>query len=1683
MGELKFRQCAVPQVLGLAILILSSALWTPAQAPNTINTIAGGGTNPTTPTAAFLPAFGGVVRDSSNNTYISAAPLEMVYKISASGQLSIFAGTGIAGSSGDGGPANAAKLNYPLGLALDSAGDLYIADSLNNRIRRVDASTGVITTYAGSGDQYNGTGFFGGYSGDGGPATSAMMNFPSGLAFDGNGNLFVGDASNEVVREIDNSTEHIITTYAGNGNPGTPGTSNGDGGPATSAQLNAYAGEFLGVAADAGGNLYIADSGDSVIRKVDTSTSHIITTYAGSPSYTFTFSGNGGPANQAGLNTPEGLAFDASGDLFVADTFNGQVREVDTTPSHIITTVVGGGGACISFATGCGDGGAPASAFLNRPFALFIDAAANLFIADFGTGTVRVVSPSPSSIISTFAGGGNGGLGGPATSAVVSLPYTIASDSSGNLFFLDRFSVNRYDAGSQTLGAYAGNELDGINIGPGNGDGGPATQANFFSPFALALDSSDNLYVGDYRVGVRRVDAVTKTITTYAGTGTSCNRNVTPGCGDGGAATSATFVDIAGMATDSAGNLYISDAGLNRIRRVDIVTGVITNYAGTGVRGYSGDGGPATSATLSFPYGLAFDSQDNLYVADAGNNVIRKIDNTPAHNITTYAFNGLPTFGGDGGTALSASMQEPLEVALDARGNLFVGGGYDNVVRRIDAGDQSVITVAGEVSNLDGGFSGDGGPSTQALLDNFGVAVDGNENLYIADTGNDRIRKVHLAPVAVVTPVLPAQFGPVFAGSSSSATGVVEFGNTGLDDLIVTNISAPAGFAVTNTCNPSSNQTFSVSPSTTSECFLLVTFSPAAGIPPSTISGNLTFATNDPANPSFSFALSGVVAAEPGVTLTVSETGAGSGYVFSSPSGIACEANSGTCSVNFPLDEQVTLDALALSGSFTGWTVNGSGTTCAGTGVCTLTMSEAQSVVATFNSSPPPPPGPLTVSALGNGSGTITSTPAGINCTITNGTTSGTCTFSSFPTGTTNVTLAETPTGSSTFAGWLGSSCDGPACTEPVGSTVTAVFSGPRQSFAAGQVLVGARNGLIFVYNADGSVAQVLNSGHLQGQIYGMKFDPAGNLWATNPSSADFPNGTVEFFASDGAGPTIFGTGYVSAPGDVHVDPAGDVFVAQSDGQVPTLFEFAGGENGPPTSTFYPAYGKSACVGCDFILLLDDNESMLYTTGESTVQDFDIFYNHQNPDFATSLPGKGAFQLRELSDKSVLLADRSEIVRLSPTGTVIQTYTPAPVGSAQFYALRLDPTVAAFWTADGSTGKLYKIRISDGTVLNTINTGLQISSTGIYGIATSGTFVGSGSADVSVSMTQAPSTALAGSPVTYTITVTNNGPGSAANVAVTDGFPPGGITVVSATTSLGSCSGTQAVTCVLGAMASGQSATITIVVTPSQAGTLANTVNVTSTTPDANAANNGASTSTTVLTAYTLQIYGFGSGSGTITDNLGQINCIDTTGVLTGTCTSSYATGTVVTLTAEPGDGSAFGGWLSPDSCAGTGTCSVTMSSNQFAEADFVVGAPQMFTLTVTELGTGTGAVTDNTGQIDCTESNGKVTGTCSASYTSGTQVILTETPSSPSTFAEWGGACGSSGTGTSCTLTITSNLMASANFLPPPASVNLTFPAGVNPPPQQAVFNCPSNPNPTPDKSMHGSERARSAVAVAAGE
>jgi YVTN family beta-propeller protein len=333
------------------------------------------------------------------------------------GEIGTVAGNGQMGFDGDNGPANLATLNTPYGITVDAAGNLFIADLYNHRIRRVDAATHVITTIAGLGSS--------GYSGDGGPAASAELNQPTGVAVDGAGNLYIADADNNVVREVDARTG-IITTVAGNGTAGF----SGDDGPATNAQL------FFPfrVALDGTGNIYITDS-SSAIRKVDAVT-HLITTVAGNGSPGF--SGDGGMATEAQLNEPRGLALDAGGSLYIADYFNTRIRKVDAG-TQVITTVAGDGqlGASI------GDGGPAVDAHLFFPPGVAVDAAGDLYIADNYSHHVRRVAAA-SGFIDTIAGApdlgqglGFNGDGLPAPLANLREPDDVVIDGAANLYVAD----------------------------------------------------------------------------------------------------------------------------------------------------------------------------------------------------------------------------------------------------------------------------------------------------------------------------------------------------------------------------------------------------------------------------------------------------------------------------------------------------------------------------------------------------------------------------------------------------------------------------------------------------------------------------------------------------------------------------------------------------------------------------------------------------------------------------------------------------------------------------------------------------------------------------------------------------------------------------------------------------------------------------------------------------------------------------------------------------------------------------------------------------------------------------------------------------------------------------------------------------------------------------------------------
>ena len=327
--------------------------------------------------------------------------------------ITTVAGTGDRGFSGDGGPATGASLHTPRSVAVDASGNLFIADERSNRIRRVDAATGVITTVAGNGDES--------FSGDGGLATSASLSAPDGVAVDASGNLFIADRGSFRIRRVDAATG-IITTVAGNGDEGI----SGDGGPATGASLRTP----WSVAVDASGNLFIASHDRFRIRRVDAATG-VITTVAGNGK--LGPSRDGSPATDVSLNIPSGMAVDASGNLFVAEHGSSLIRRVDAA-TGVITTVAGNHTFGFS-----GDGGPPTAAKLNRPVGVAVDASGNLFIADYGNSRIRGVNAA-TGIITTVAGNGDEGFsgdGGPATSASLDEPYFVAVDASGNLFIAD----------------------------------------------------------------------------------------------------------------------------------------------------------------------------------------------------------------------------------------------------------------------------------------------------------------------------------------------------------------------------------------------------------------------------------------------------------------------------------------------------------------------------------------------------------------------------------------------------------------------------------------------------------------------------------------------------------------------------------------------------------------------------------------------------------------------------------------------------------------------------------------------------------------------------------------------------------------------------------------------------------------------------------------------------------------------------------------------------------------------------------------------------------------------------------------------------------------------------------------------------------------------------------------------
>jgi hypothetical protein len=754
-----------------------------------ISTVAGGGPNNLPALQSSIGYAASVTRDAANNTYIADSYSSQIFEASASGTLTIVAGNGTLGYSGDGGPATSAALNGPESLALDGTGNIFIADTNNSVIRVVNTQTapitiagvvippGTIQTVAGNGTA--------GYSGDGNAATGAELADPYGVFVDANENVFIADTDNSAIREVVASTGNIHTV-AGNGTACVAYTSLGcgDTGPATSAQLDLPQGVFV----DPSGNIFIADTSNSVIREVNTANGNIQpvagTYYEFAATDACLFTGDGGAATAAQLCLPNSVFLDNLGNIFIADTDNSVIREVTIADGNI-QTVAGNNVAGYS-----GDGVSALLAELNNPAGVFVDGAENIFIADTDNSVIREVTAG---IIQPLAGNNTlaySGDGGPATAAALNIPGSVFADASGNIFIADTYNsaIREVSAAGVAIQTLAGNGVSCAVPSTACGDSGLATSAQLNYPGSVFVDASGNIFIADTEDSVvREIVASTGDIQTVAGT---------PGLGgysgDGSAATSAQLDSPSGVLLDGSGNLYIADTGNSAVRVVNtgtapitiagvtIPAGAIQTVAGNGTActdssSGCGDSGPAISAELNFPGAISFDAAGDIFIADTFNNAVREVTASTGVIQTVAGTLGKRGYSGDNGPATSALLDTPYGVLVDSFGNIFIADTDNSAIREVVAVNNNTIqTIAG---NGTYGFSGDGGSASSAELAHpLGVAGGLAGSLFIADSENSRIRQlsstvsVVLVPTSATAPLGgPQQFAATVTGASNPA--------------------------------------------------------------------------------------------------------------------------------------------------------------------------------------------------------------------------------------------------------------------------------------------------------------------------------------------------------------------------------------------------------------------------------------------------------------------------------------------------------------------------------------------------------------------------------------------------------------------------------------------------------------------------------------------------------------------------------------------------------------------------------------------------------------------------------------------------------------------------------------------------------------------------------------------------
>jgi sugar lactone lactonase YvrE len=609
--------------------------------------------------------------------------------------ISLIAGR-LGGAGNLDGSGAAARFYSPETMAVDAAGDVFVADTYNSTVREISAA-GVVTTIAGAHDK---PGYLDGVG------TAALFNYPQGITIDANGNIYVADTGNQVIRMI--TSAGVVSTFAG-----TVGVTGSTDGPGTSA-LFAYS---QGLATDTAGDVYVADSGNNTIREI--TPAGVVSTLAGTAGVTGSNDGTGAAAQ---FNHPDAVALDATGDVYVADTDNDTIRMI--TPAAVVTTLAGTPGVA-GWADGPG-----AMALFNGPHGLATDVAGNIFVADSYSDTIRMVTPAGA--VTTVAGTAyaNGFADGTGAAAQFGMPWGIIADAADNLYVTDFGN----DTIRKITPAGAVTTFAGLAPQPGYVDG-TAGGAQFNAPQAAVSDASGNMYIADTANNIIRKITPAGVVTTLAGTA-----GVTGSVDGSGAA--AQFNSPRGMGADSLGNIYVADTGNDTIRMIT-PAGAVTTLAGTAGAAGSGDG-IGNGAQFNAPQGLVLDPAGNIYVADTGNDTIREVTSTGV--VTTLA--GTPgVVGGDDGTGAAVQFNAPQGMAIDSDGNVYIADTGNYTIRALSPAG-NVTTFAG-TAGLAGNADGTGAAARFDLP--TGIAVDSNNNLYVMDSLFRIIREV--TPNAVVTTV------------------------------------------------------------------------------------------------------------------------------------------------------------------------------------------------------------------------------------------------------------------------------------------------------------------------------------------------------------------------------------------------------------------------------------------------------------------------------------------------------------------------------------------------------------------------------------------------------------------------------------------------------------------------------------------------------------------------------------------------------------------------------------------------------------------------------------------------------------------------------------------------------------------------------------------------------------------